>query len=104
MYSGGNEIVRFASPIRAAALAGTVLDPMGVTIPGARIQVQKQGADAIVVDITADDQGRFRLSTLRPGAYWLGISRAGFNLHVWDLRIVRFGGTKNLRAEISLGT
>ena len=27
---GGNEIRRFASPIRAAALAGTVFDPMQV--------------------------------------------------------------------------
>jgi hypothetical protein len=104
MYNGGNEMVQFARPIRASTVTGTVTDQTGAKIPGARVQVQIQGSDSILVDLTADDQGRFRLPALRTGAYWLGISYRGFNIHVWDLQIVRFGRTKNIRPKLSVGT
>ncbi len=65
--------------------------------------MQGQGSDVLVVDMTADEDGRFRLPKLNPGAYWLGISSYGFQLHVWDLRIVRFGWSKELKPKLSLG-
>src|ERR1017187_2941030 len=85
MYCGGNEMIVSPEPIRAAKVTGTVLDPTGLELPGARIQLQVQGSNSILLDITADEKGRFHLPKLQPAAYWLGISRAGFNLHVWDL-------------------
>jgi hypothetical protein len=104
MYCGGNQIVRFAHPIRAAKLVGTVLDQSDETIPGARVQLQIQGSKSILVDIAAGADGQFQLSKVQPGAYWLGISAPGFNLHVWDLRIVRFWGTKKLNPKLTVGT
>ena len=104
MYCGGNQIVQYSDPIRARNLAGTVFDQSGATIAAARIQVQRQGSEALILDITADENGRFRLPKLEPGTYWLGISIYGFNLHVWDLRIVRFGWTKKLNPKLSVGT
>jgi len=104
MYCGGNQIIQLSHPIRAANVMGTVLNQSGATIPGARIQLQIQGSDSLLVDITADEIGRFRLPRMQQGAYWLGISAPGFNLHVWDLRIVRFGGTKKLSPKLTLGT
>lgn len=99
MYCGGNEMIVAPEPIRSAKVTGTVLDPTGLELPGARIQLQVQGSNSILLDITADEKGRFHLPKLQPAAYWLGISRAGFNLHVWDLRITRSGGTVRLRSK-----
>jgi hypothetical protein len=104
MYCGGNEIIQYSRHIRARNLKGTVFDQSGATVAEARIQVQRQGSDALVVDITADGNGRFRLPKLEPGAYWLGISKYGFQLHVWDLRIVRIGCSKALKSKLSVGT
>ena len=104
MYCGGNEIIQYSRHIRARGLGGTVFDQSGATVAAARIQVQLQGADTLVVDITADENGRFRVPKLEPGAYWLGISKYGFQLHVWDLRIVRLGWSKELKSKLSVGT
>lgn len=105
MYCGGNEIVQSVDPLRATTLSGVVLDAVGASeIPTAKVQIQRQGSDAILLEIHADDHGRFRLPKLPTGAYWLGISHPGYNLHVWDIRIVRFGRAKKLNAKLSLGT
>ena len=104
MYCGGNQTVQYSRPIRAASVTGTVLDVTGATIPGARIQLQLKGSESLLVDITADASGQFRLPKVSRGTYWLGISKYGFNLHVWDLRIVRFGGTKRLSPKLTVGT
>jgi hypothetical protein len=104
MYCGGNEMIQYSRCIRARSVRGTVFDLSGATVAAARIQVQRQGSDALVVDITTDESGRFRLPKLEPGAYWLGISKYGFQLHVWDLRIVRLGRAKDLQPKLSVGT
>jgi hypothetical protein len=69
MYCGGNEIIQYSRHIRARSLRGAVFDQSGATVAAARIQVQRQGSDALVVDITADENGRFRLPKLEAGAY-----------------------------------
>jgi hypothetical protein len=104
MYSGGNEMIQYSRHIRARSLSGTVVDQSGGTVAAARIQVQRQGSDGLVADITADENGRFRLAKLEPGAYWLGISKYGFQLHVWDWRIVRLGWSKALNPKLLVGT
>jgi hypothetical protein len=104
MYCGGNEMIQYSRHIRARSLSGTVFDQAGGTIATARIQVQRQGSDGLVVDITANENGQFRLPKLEPGAYWLGISKYGFQLHVWELRIVRVGWSKYLKPKLSVGT
>ncbi len=104
MYCGGNEIIQYSRRIRARSLRGTIFDQTGATVAAARVQVQRQGSDTLVVDMTADDNGQFHLPKLAPGAYWLGISKSGFQLHVWDLRVVRFGWSKDLKPKLSVGT
>jgi len=67
------------------------------------VHVQIQGKDEILKDFTTDDSGRFHLRGLRTGQYWLGISRAGFNLRYWHLTITRFSGEAKVRAALSVG-
>jgi len=104
MFCGGNQMVQYAHPVRATKLSGAVFDVLGAPLPGARVQVQIRGEETLLVDMTADNSGRFRLPKLRPGHYWLGVSADGFNLHVWDLRIVRLGWMKMLRPKLTIGT
>ena len=97
-------MIQYSRHIRARKLGGAVFDQSGATVPAARIHVQRQGSDGLVVDITADANGRFASPKREPSAYWLGISKYGFQLHVWDLRIVRLGWSKNLTPKLSVGT
>ena len=103
MYCGGNQLIDTGS-LSADRVTGTVVDLAGTAVPGAKIQVQVQGSEKILREIRATEQGTFRLPKLRPGVYWLGISSLGFNLHYWELRIVRREGPKAIRVELSLGT
>lgn len=58
------------------ALAGTVTDAQGRSIPGATVRVTRNGAR--VSETTTDGNGRYRISTLSPGAYELNVSLSGF--------------------------
>jgi hypothetical protein len=105
MYNGGNETVTYARSIRATGVSGTVVDSVESTsIPRARVQVQIQGSGSILVDVTADARGRFRLPKLNTGTYWLGISASGFDISIWSLHIVRVGLRKKLVARLHIGT
>ncbi|MGO9097395.1 MAG: carboxypeptidase-like regulatory domain-containing protein [Bryobacteraceae bacterium] len=103
MYCGESEVKEMGS-LRASGIEGTVVDPAGEEIPRARVKVQVQGSKKLLVDIWADYHRRFRLLLLQPGTYWLGVSAPGFNLHIWELKIVRSLGVVKLRAVLSLGT
>jgi hypothetical protein len=103
MYCGGSEVKEMGS-LRASGIEGTAVDPAGEEIPRARGQVQVQGSKKLLVDIWADYHGRFRLLLLQPGTYWLGVSAGGFNLHIWELKIMRSLSVVKLRAVLSLGT
>lgn len=103
MYCGGNQL-RFEGDLKGSAVAGAVVDPSGVAVPRARVQVQIRGRDEILKDFETNDSGRFRLRGLPPGHYWLGISRSGFNLHYWSLTIRRRSGQAAIRVELSVGT
>ena len=103
MYCGGNQLVDMGG-LQAASVSGMVEDQAGTAIPHARVQLQVQSSGKLVRNMRADDHGRFTLSHLRPGDYWVGISSPGFNLHYWHLHVVRHGHSISLRAELSLGT
>jgi hypothetical protein len=103
MYCGGNQLLDMGGR-RAESVSGTVGDQTGTVIPHARVQLQVQSSGRLVRSIRADDRGRFTLSHLRPGDYWVGISSPGFNLNFWHLHVVHHGHNISLRAELSLGT
>ncbi len=73
-------IVLFCVLSRASAapamLSGTVADPSGARVPGARIQLAMNGGDAVLV--VTDHDGTFRASNLAPGTYAIDVESAGF--------------------------
>src|SRR5438270_1387336 len=62
---------------QTTSLTGTVADPTGAVIPGARLTLHsvETGADR---DTTADREGRYTMPQLTPGIYTLTAKAAGF--------------------------
>lgn len=58
---------------RGSALAGTVRDSVGATVPAATIEVDGSGRTTV-----SDDSGRFHLAGLKPGRSGFVVRRVGF--------------------------
>ena len=77
--------VFLAAALPAAAqttLVGTVTDTDGATLPGATVYLS-----GTTRGVVADDDGRFRLTGVQPGAYRLVASLVGFTAGTQDIRI-----------------
>ncbi len=68
-------------PRGQAALAGTVLDSTGATIPGAEITLLDEAGN-LVKQVATDDNGRYRIEAA-PGMYRLQASSPGFKTVVY---------------------
>ncbi len=60
-------------------LAGTIYDPQGAVLPGARVFLQSASTGATLVAV-ADHAGRYRFVDLAPGVYGLSVDAPGFAL------------------------
>jgi hypothetical protein len=63
--------------MHAATLSGTVKDPSGAVIAGARIEIR---GESLVepLQLTSDGEGKFVAPDLKPGAYIVRVTREGF--------------------------
>ena len=59
--------------LQSGAIAGTVADPTGAALTGAKISIESQD-----IHVVSNDQGRFFISGIAPGQYRLTISYLGF--------------------------
>lgn len=63
--------------VRAASISGTVKDPSGAVITGARIEIS--GGDlAEAIAVSSDGLGKFSSAELKPGRYLVRITHDGF--------------------------
>ena len=63
----------------SAAISGTVTDPVGAAVPGAKITLIKEGSDkAQEQSLTTNDEGRFQFVSLAAGSYTLTVKMTGF--------------------------
>jgi hypothetical protein len=64
--------------LAADTISGTVMDPSGAVVAGARIEISGGGlAQAIV--LTSDETGRFAAPNLNPGSYSVRVVKDGFD-------------------------
>src|SRR3989442_13514872 len=75
-------MVVMLSPVAVAqhirgALEGTVNDPNGAVVPGAKVTV-KNTATGAGVTASSDDRGAFNFQNLEPGVYVVTIEKQGF--------------------------
>src|SRR5262249_974392 len=62
---------------QTATLSGTVVDPSGAAIPGAKATVATTET-GIQRTVQTDDRGRFTIPQLAPGSYQLSVTQQGF--------------------------
>jgi hypothetical protein len=111
MYAGVAAAVVFAALLCGSAkaqlsgkgaISGTVQDPTGAAIPGAKVAI-KSNNTGIVVMATSTSAGDYSVSTLDPGDYTVTVTAAGFekltqqNVHVNALE------TQTLNPKLTVG-
>jgi hypothetical protein len=63
--------------VRADTLSGTVKDPAGLSVAGARIEITGEGLPQPLI-LTTDEAGRFVARDLKPGKYSVHVNKEGF--------------------------
>src|SRR6266849_2415605 len=74
IFSAGNAYAQ----VSGATLSGTVTDPSGAAIAGAKISVANK-ATGVSRDVTADAAGFYSAPNLLPGPYEVTASASGFS-------------------------
>jgi len=66
-----------------ATILGTVYDPSGAVVPGAKVVVQNMGTSA-TQELTTDQSGNFLAPLLPVGTYKVTVSMSGFSTYVQE--------------------
>src|SRR2546423_333352 len=84
--------------LRADTISGTIKDPSGATVAGARIEISGGNLVNPLV-LTSDESGRFAASNLTPAKYSVRVAKEGFDESVTavDLR-----GTADLDLKLTI--
>jgi len=94
-----------AMPVLAALtgdLQGTVVDPNGAIVEGAKISVRNP-ATGVVREITSDSRGEFSTLQLEVGRYEVRIEKVGFRISITNADI-RSGEQTRLNLTLELGS
>src|SRR5499426_2826740 len=84
------------------ALEGTVTDPNGTVLSGARVIV-KNNATSAEVTTTANDRGYFNVQNLEAGSYTVTVEQAGFRKYVAKDVNVKVGAVIPLTVALQVG-
>ncbi len=85
------------------AISGTVTDPTGAVIPGAKVTLTN-AATGVAQSTTANASGEFAFISLDPGTYSLRASQTGFVTVVHDRIPVSVDQTTNVSLALHLGS
>src|SRR3984957_16555760 len=69
---------------QTGSITGTVVDPSGAAIPGAKVQVTDQATGNLTREASADAGGTFRALNMPPGTYRIKVSAPGMEELVRD--------------------
>jgi hypothetical protein len=84
------------------SLQGTVTDPSGAVVPGAKVVVRQAGSEFIKT-VQTNAEGRYVLLTLPPGTYHVEVSTSGFKDSVFDNIVVGASQT-SMNVQLSICT
>jgi hypothetical protein len=84
------------------ALEGTVTDPNGAVLSGARVIV-KNNATGAEVTTTANDRGYFNVQNLEAGTYTVTVQQSGFNKYIAKDVNVKVGAVTPLAVALQVG-
>ena len=85
------------------ALEGTIADPNGAVISGAKVSV-KNDATSAEVRVTANDRGYFNVQNLEAGTYTVTVEQSGFRKYVAKDVSIKVGGVTPLTIGLQVGS
>lgn len=62
----------------SGSLTGSVVDPAGAAVPGAKVDLSLDGSDAVIASTVTKEDGVYTFLSLRPATYKVTISASGF--------------------------
>jgi len=92
----------FSQAPTAGSLAGTVTDPSGAVIPGARLTISRSDT-GYRQTVTSNGAGAYIFPDLQSGNYTLSVSASGFKTALYSKVVVYTGRPLNLNTRMTLG-
>jgi hypothetical protein len=84
------------------AITGTVHDPSGGTIAGAKVEIVSEATNQVVRDLTTDSSGSFTATLLPVGSYSVEVSATGFAKTKFSGALVRVTETTQMTALLKV--
>ena len=91
------------SQITTGALSGTVTDPAGAVVVGAKVDVINQGT-GVTTPLISNDAGVYRAAFLIPGTYTVRVTAPGFRTFEAKGIVVELAREPVVNATLQLGT
>ena len=85
-------------------ITGTVTDPKGLSVPGAKIVILDTDTNTARPDIMTTDSGSFTATFLQPDHYQITVSKDGFQTVIRKDLIVQVGQTITIDTTMTVGT
>src|SRR6267142_4188141 len=98
----GISAIAFGQSTVTGAIGGLVANPNSEVVPTAGVTVRNTETNKEDT-ATTDDQGRFKVSNLRPGIYAVTINGTGFSPYNQDKVVVEVGRETTLKVALSIG-
>lgn len=89
---------------QASGIAGAVRDISGAALPGVTVEAASSALIEKVRTVVTDGEGRFNLTDLRPGAYAITFTLAGFRTLKRDGVELSAGFTATVNADLQVGS
>ena len=96
--------IAMAQGASAAAIAGVVRDTSGGVLPGVTVEASSPALIEKVRTVVTDDQGRFQIVDLRPGAYTVTFTLVGFSTLRREGVDLTTGFTATVNGDLTVGS
>ena len=92
-----------AQSVESGTIAGVVKDATGAVLPGVTVEVASPALIERVRTAVTDGEGQYKVINLRPGAYTVTFTLAGFNTVRREGLELTTGFTAQINAELTVG-
>ena len=89
-------------PGTRGSISGSVLDPVGAAVPGAKVTVN--GTRGTPHEVVSNDEGFFEVMNLEPGLYTVRVEGAGFKTTIINDVAVLVGRTNVITVTLEIGS
>ena len=96
------DVPRASAQFETASVVGTVHDPSGGVVPGAKVTLTNTETGVSVIRTTTAD-GNYEFVTVRPGLYLVSAEKSGFSIALTDNVQVQVGARLRVDMQMAVG-